>query len=146
MCVFSFDLDGTCNIGIHSGPVEVRDIWALVRQGHHVVGASGWQEDYQRVVWAQEGVPVKGVDSKRGMPEFIQMCRSLAAQHSGGVWIHVGNDYSDKQVAHLLYGAVWWAPFEFLRWLKTQPPGCPDLEKFNWIRAKPNANGWWDQW
>ena len=146
MCVFSLDLDGTCNIDIHGGPIELEHIWELINQGHHVVGASGWNEDYQRSLWEQAGIPVKGVDSKRGNPEFVQMCHSLAAQHEGGVWIHVGDLYSDKQVAHLLYKAVWWAPWEFLRWLRTQPPGCPRLDEFNWIQAQPGANGWWDHW
>ncbi len=87
--VFSFDIDGTLEVGAPPGPISVTLIRSIQQMGHVVGSCSDRTLAHQRETWKELGLQEDFVALKTGLP-------SIRDRFKAGSYYHVGDSVVDR--------------------------------------------------
>lgn len=91
-CIFSFDIDGTLEVGDPPGPVTL-DLVRRVKSLGHVIGScSDRTLSEQASMWSRNDIEADFVSLKYQLPDILARFPSERA-------IHVGDSYVDRMYA-----------------------------------------------
>ena len=90
--LFSFDVDGTLEIGEPPGPILLALVRSIQEMGHVIGSCSDRTLSDQTNLWKQHGLQVDFVSLKYQLPN-IKSCFQAAS------YIHVGDSHVDRMYA-----------------------------------------------
>tara|TARA_B100000953_G_scaffold262151_1_gene228254 strand:+ start:168 stop:545 length:378 start_codon:yes stop_codon:yes gene_type:complete len=104
--LFSFDIDGTLEIGDPAGPITLTQVRELINRDYIVGSGSDRVLAEQRAMWEKHDIPVHFVAHKHLLNETRSNFQHLDR------YIHIGDTEVDKRSAEM-HGFEFFYPEEF---------------------------------